>query len=97
MWLLFSKRKTLILNEGSELSVKVKQVEDFLNEPFTIWDDEERYETLQRLNNLSLEERRLYIVFSLLDCSLNKVAELFCVDRKTIETRIEEIKKKIYD
>lgn len=97
MWLLFSKRKTLLLPECNELSSKVKEVEEFLNEEMSIWDDEERYERLQKLNRLSLEERRLYIVYALMDCSLNRVAELFMCDRKTIETRIEEIKRKIYD
>lgn len=60
-----------------------------------IWSDEEEYETLQKVNNLCLEEKRLYIVYALLDCSINRVAELFKVDRKTIESRINEIKNKI--
>ena len=45
--------------------------------------------------NLSLEEKRLYIVFALLDCSIPKVAKLFKVDVKTIKTRIDEILTKI--
>lgn len=95
MFFIFSKRKSLILDPSNELCSKVKQVEEFLNEPFTIWTDEEEYETLQKVNNLCLEEKRLYIVYALLDCSINRVAELFKVDRKTIESRINEIKDKI--
>ena len=96
MLLLFSKRKRLLLDESNEvLCSKVKQVEEFLNEPMDIWSDEEEYESLQKVNNLSLEEKRLYIVFALLDCSLPKVAKLFRVDVKTIKSRIEEILTKI--
>lgn len=98
MLLLFSKRKRLLLDESNEvLCSKVKQVEEFLNEPMDIWTDEEEYETLQKVNNLSLEQKRLYIVFALLDCSLPKVAKLFRVDVKTIKTRIDEISEKIKD
>ena len=60
-----------------------------------IWSDEEEYESLQKVNNLSLEEKRLYIVFALLDCSLPRVAKLFRVDVKTIKSRIDEILNKI--
>ena len=96
MLLLFSKRKRLLLDESNEvLCSKVKQVEEFLNEPMDIWSDEEEYESLQKVNNLSLEEKRLYIVFALLDCSLPRVAKLFRVDVKTIKSRIEEILTKI--
>ena len=98
MLILFSKRKRLLLDESNEvLCTKVKQVEEFLNEPMDIWSDEEEYETLQKVNNLSLEQKRLYIVFALLDCSIPKVAKLFKVDVKTIKTRIDEISEKIKD
>ena len=98
MLLLFSKRKRLLLDESNEvLCSKVKQVEEFLNEPMDIWSDEEEYESLQKVNNLSLEEKRLYIVFALLDCSIPKVAKLFKVDVKTIKSRIDEISEKIKD
>lgn len=98
MLLLFSKRKRLLLDESNEvLCSKVKQVEEFLNEPMDIWSDEDEYESLQKVNNLSLEEKRLYIVFALLDCSIPRVAKLFRVDVKTIKTRIDEISEKIKD
>ena len=60
-----------------------------------IWSDEEEYETLQKVNNLCLEEKRLYIVYALLDCSIPRVAKLFRVDVKTIKSRIDEIMNKI--
>ena len=62
-----------------------------------IWSDEEEYETLQKVNNLCLEEKRLYIVYALLDCSIPRVAKLFKVDVKTIKSRIDEIMNKIKD
>ena len=87
----------LIPDDNEELVSKVTQVEEFLNEKMTIWDDEERFDKLQKLNGLSLEERRLYIVYALFDCNINRLANLFMCDRKTVESRINEIKEKIYD
>ena len=96
MFFIFSKRKSLILDESNEvLCSKVKQVEEFLCEPMTIWSDDEEYEILQKVNNLLLEEKRLYIVYALLDCSIPRVARLFRVDVKTIKSRIDEILNKI--
>lgn len=96
MLFLFSKKKRLLIpDDNEELVSKVKQVEEFLNEKMTIWDDEERFDKLQKLNGLSLEERRLYIVYALFDCNINRLANLFICDRKTVESRINEIKEKI--
>jgi len=98
MLFLFSKKKRLLIpDDNEELVSKVTQVEEFLNEKMTIWDDEERFDKLQKLNNLSLEERRLYIIYALFDCNINRLANLFICDRKTVESRINEIKEKIYD
>ena len=98
MLFLFSKKKRLLIPaDNDELVSKVTQVEEFLNEKMTIWDDEERFDKLQKLNGLSLEERRLYIVYALFDCNINRLANLFMCDRKTVESRINEIKEKIYD
>lgn len=98
MLFLFSKKKRLLIpDDNDELVSKVTQVEEFLNEKMTIWDDEERFDKLQKLNGLSLEERRLYIVYALFDCNINRLANLFMCDRKTVESRINEIKEKIYD
>ena len=96
MLFLFSKKKRLLIpDDNEELVSKVTQVEEFLNEKMTIWDDEERFDKLQKLNGLSLEERRLYIVYALFDCNINRLANLFMCDRKTVESRINEIKEKI--
>lgn len=91
------KRKALVLDEReTSLMEKVRIVEDFLNEPLDpVEGDEDVFEKLSKVRNLPLEERRLYIVYTLLDCSAIKVAALYQVDRKTVLNRLNEIKVKI--
>ena len=95
MLFLFSKKKRLLLEEGTELVKKVKEVEEIISEPMDIWTDDDEWSAFRRVYTLPLEERRLFIVYSLYDSNINKVANLFNVDRKTIESRIKEIKEKI--
>ena len=90
-----SKRKKLLLDENTELSRKVKEVEEIISEPLTIWSDDDEFSAYRSVADLPLEERRLFIVYSLLDCSITKVAKLLKVDRKTIDNRISEIKRKL--
>lgn len=90
-----SKRKKLLLDENTELSRKVKEVEEIISEPLTIWSDDDEFSAYRSVADLPLEERRLFIVYSLLDCSVTKVAKLLCVDTKTIKSRIFEIKQKL--
>lgn len=91
----FAVRKKLMLDEETELCDKVKEVEEEMSQPLTIWDDELQHERFSKIMNLGLEERRLLIVWSLLDCSTNRVANLFKVDRKTVTSRLNEILSKI--
>ncbi len=95
MLLLFSKRKRLFLDEKWELSKKVTDVEEIISEPLDIFTDEDEWKIFRSVADLPIEERRLFIVYALLDCSLPKVAKLFKVDVKTIKSRIEEILNKI--
>ena len=95
MLLLFSKRKRLLLDEKWELSKKVKEVEEIIYEPLDIFTDEDEWKIFRSVADLPLEERRLFIVYALLDCSLPRVAKLFRVDVKTIKSRIDEILNKI--
>lgn len=90
-----SKRKRLLIDENTELSKKVKEVEEIISEPLTIWTNDDEFSAYRSVSELPLEERRLFIVYSLLDCSVTKVAKLLCVDRKTIDNRIFEIKQKL--
>ena len=97
MLLLFSKRKRLLLDEKWELSKKVTDVEEIISQPLDIFTDEDEWKIFRSVADLPIEERRLFIVYALLDCSLPKVAKLFRVDVKTIKTRIDEISEKIKD
>ena len=90
-----SKRKKLLLDENTELSKKVKEVEEIISEPLTIFTDDDEWIAYRSVADLPLEERRLFIVYSLLDCSITKVAKLLQVDTKTIKSRIFEIKQKL--
>ena len=90
-----SKRKRLLLDEENELSKKVKEVEEIISEPLTIWTNDDEWIAYKSVSNLPLEERRLFIVYSLLDCSVTKVAKLLKVDTKTIKSRIDDIKQKL--
>ena len=90
-----SKRKRLLLDEENELSKKVKEVEEIITEPLTIWTDDDEFYAYRSVADLPLEERRLFIIYSLVDCSVTKVAKLLKVDTKTIKSRIFEIKQKL--
>ena len=90
-----SKRKRLLIDDNTELSRKVKEVEEIISEPLTIWSDDDEWIAYKSVADLPLEERRLFIVYSLLDCSVTKLAKLLKVDTKTIKTRIFEIKQKL--
>ena len=84
-----------MLDEKWELSKKVKEVEEIISEPMNIWTDDDEWSAFRIVYTLPLEERRLFIVYALLDCSLPRVAKLFRVDVKTIKSRIDEILNKI--
>ena len=90
-----SKRKRLLLDEENELSKKVREVEEIISEPLTIWTNDDEFNAYRSVADLPLEERRLFIVYSLLDCSITKVAKLLKVDTKTIKSRIDDIMKKL--
>ena len=90
-----SQRKKLLLDENTELATKVKEVEEIISEPLNIWTDDDEFSAYRSVADLPLEERRLFIVYSLLDCSITKVAKLLCVDNKTVKSRIDDIMKKL--
>ena len=90
-----SKRKKLLLDENTELATKVKEVEEIISEPLTIFTDDDEWIAYRSVADLPLEERRLFIVYSLLDCSITKVAKLLQVDNKTVKSRIDDIMKKL--
>lgn len=91
----FATKKRLMLDENTELCHKVREVEEELNQPLSLFDDYEQFIKYRKIYNLPVEERRLLIVWSLFDCSMAKVAKLFKVDVKTVKSRINEITEKI--
>ena len=91
----FAVKKRLMIDDDTELAAKVREVEEEMSQPLTIWDDDEIHEKYSKIMGLSLEERRLLIVWSLYDCSTNRLADLFKVDRKTVQSRLNEIFEKI--
>lgn len=84
-----------MIDDNTELAAKVREVEEEMSQPLTIWDDDETHDKYRKIMNLTLEERRLLIVWSIYDCSVNRVADLFQVDRKTVSSRLTEIFEKI--
>lgn len=93
--LVFAARKKLMIDDGTELHEKVMEVEEEMGKPLDVFGDEELNVKYSMIMALPLEERRLLIVWSLFDCSVAKVANLFNVDRHTVDSRLKEIFSKI--
>lgn len=90
--LAFSK-KTYDVIPTEDMAKRVGEIEQILQKKLEIWDDENVYNKYQSLNRLNLSDRRLMIVYSLLDGSVTKTASYFKVNKKTILTNIERIKE----
>jgi len=90
--LAFSK-KTYDVIPTEDMAKRVGEIEQILQKKLEIWDDENVYNKYQSLNKLNLSDRRLMIVYSLLDGSVTKTASYFKVNKKTILTNIERIKE----
>ena len=56
-----SKRKKLLIDENTELATKVKEVEEIILEPLTIWTNDDEWIAYRSVADLPLEERRLFI------------------------------------
>lgn len=90
----FSRRKYDVI-PTAEMREKVTELEKKLEEKLTLWDDEDIYNSLQKLNKLTVSDRRLLLVYSILDSSVVKTASYFKVSRKTILNNINRIKELI--
>lgn len=88
----FSRRKYDII-PTEEMSKKVTELEHNLDSDLGLWDDEDVYNNLQRLKRLNTSDRRLLLVYSILDSSVIKTASYFKVSRKTILSNINRIKE----
>lgn len=92
----FSRRKYDII-PTEEMATKVMELEHSLDNDLGLWDDEYIYDSMQRLKRLTVSDRRLLLVYSILDSSIIKTAAYFKVSRKTILNNINRIKEIILD
>lgn len=92
----FSRRKYDII-PTEEMATKVMELEHSLDNDLGLWDDEYIYDSMQRLKRLNTSDRRLLLVYSILDSSIIKTAAYFKVSRKTILNNINRIKEIILD
>ena len=72
---------------------KVMELEKSLENKLGLWDDEDIHNKLQKLNKLDVSDRRLLLVYSILDSSVVKTASYFNINRKTIQNNINRIKE----
>jgi hypothetical protein len=92
--LAFSK-KTYETIPTEDMAKRVGEIEQILQKKLSIWEDEDVYAKYQLLNKLNLSDRRLMIVYSLLDGSVTKTASYFKVNKKTILANLQRIKELI--
>ena len=88
-------RKTYETITNAEMLDKVRYLEKVLNEKINEWGDEQEYSKFQKINKLNLSDRRLMLVYSIMDGSIAKTATFYNVNRKTILTNIIRIKEQI--
>lgn len=86
-------KKTYETITNTEMLEKVRYLENVLQQKLDLWGDEQEYSKFQKINKLNLSDRRLMLVYSILDGSIARTATAFGVNRKTILTNIERIKK----
>lgn len=86
-------RKQYNVIPTEEMARKVTELEKMLDNDLEIWDDEYIYESMQKLKRLNVSDRRLLLVYSILDSSVIKTAAYFKVSRKTILSNINRIKE----
>lgn len=89
------QRKTYETITNAEMLEKVRYLEGVLQQKLDIWSDDEQYEKFQKINKLNLSDRRLMLVYSILDGSIAKTATFYGVNRKTVLTNILRIKEQI--
>lgn len=92
------KKKTYETITTEEMRLEVEDVEERMR---SIEDDifasPQETALYRMIKTLDTSERRLFIVYSQLNCSIIKTAKYFNVDRRTVSNRIKEIKDKILE
>lgn len=83
-------------NKCTELKNDIIYLEQYLQANIdSIWGDEKLNIEFNKLINLDIDERRLYLVYVLLNQSVIKTSKYFQVDRKTVSLIIKNIKEKL--
>ena len=83
-------------NKNTELKDDVIFLETYIKSNLeSIWGVDELNIEYRKLMNLDVDERRLFLVYILLNQSIVKTSRYFEVDRKTVSTVIRYIKDKI--
>lgn len=83
-------------NKNKELKDDVIFLETYIKSNLdSIWGMDELNIEYRKLMNLDVDERRLFLVYILLNQSIVKTSLYFQVDRKTVSTVIKYIKEKI--
>ena len=91
----FSKKKYDVLPDNKDVAEKVRYLEGVLQQKLDLWGDEQEYNKFKKINSLNLSDRRLMLVYSIMDGSVAKTATFYKVNRKTILTNILRIKEQI--
>lgn len=91
----FSKKKYDVLPDNKDVAEKVRYLEGVLQQKLDLWGDEQEYNKFKKINSLNLSDRRLMLVYSIMDGSVAKTATFYKVNRKTILTNILRIKELI--
>lgn len=83
-------------NKCTELKNDIIYIEQYLQANInSIFSDEELNVEFSKIMNLEIDERRLYLVYILLNQSIIKTSKYFQVDRKTVSLIIKNIKDKL--
>ena len=91
----FSRKRYDVLPDNKDVAEKVRYLESVLQQKLDLWGDEQEYSKFQKINKLNLSDRRLMLVYSIMDGSIAKTATFYNVNRKTILTNILRIKEQI--
>ena len=83
-------------NKNTELKDDVIFLETYIKSNLdSIWGLDELNIEFKKLMNLDVDERRLFLVYILLNQSIVKTSRYFEVDRKTVSLIIKNIKDKL--
>lgn len=83
-------------NRSTELKNDIIYIEQYLQANIdSIWGDEILNTEYKKILQLPIDERRLYLVYILLNQSIIKTSKYFQVDRKTVSLIIKNIKDKL--